>query len=120
MKKVTTALYEIAYSRSGDKGNSANIALFSYTDAGYPLLVKEVTIEKVMKHFQLLTPTRCDRFEVPNLNAINFLLHNTLGGGASQSLRTDSQGKVLGIALLEMTIEVDPTLLDQCKKPQSK
>ncbi len=98
-------LREIAYARSGDKGNHANIALIAFDEKGYALIKEQVTGEAVQRYFGALHPQKVERFEVPNLLAFNFVLHDALGGGASESLRYDSQGKALGQALLQMRIE---------------
>lgn len=107
MKVVT--LRKIAYARSGDKGSSANIGVIAYTTEGYEFLQKYLTHEKVQAYFKPLGVTSTDRYELPNLWALNFVLHNVLAGGGSRSLRIDSQGKTLGQALLEMpiTLSVD-------------
>jgi hypothetical protein len=102
---TTIPLNAIAHGRSGDKGNHANIAVIAYTDAGYQWLLAHLTAERVAGYFQPLAPSRVARFEAPNLRAVNFLLENVLAGGASRSLRSDSQGKTLALALLEFKIE---------------
>jgi hypothetical protein len=98
-------LSDIAHARSGDKGNHANVAVLAYTPAGYQWLLKCLTAEVVGEYFRELGPSHVERFEAPNLLAVNFLLHDVLAGGASRSLRVDSQGKTLGLALLNMPIE---------------
>jgi hypothetical protein len=99
-------LREIAHARSGDKGDSANIGLIALRPEDYPVLVKHVTAARVKKHFRELCRGRVERFELPNLNALNFLLYEALDGGGTVSLRTDAQGKTLSAALLRMEIEV--------------
>jgi hypothetical protein len=99
-------LVDIAYARSGDKGDTANVGLVVRDPKHYPLLVKEVTAAKVEKHFTGMLTGGVERFELPNLNALNFLLHGALGGGGTISLKTDAQGKTLSTALLRMEIEV--------------
>lgn len=101
-------LAQIAHGRSGDKGNHANIGIIAYTAAGYAWLKSWLTRERVHEHFQVLRPSKVERFEAENLLAFNFLLYNTLAGGASRSLRTDSQGKTLALSLLQMEIEPPP------------
>jgi hypothetical protein len=100
-------LVEIAHARSGDKGDTSNIGLIALKPEHYPLLVREVTAERVKEHFAGICEGEVERFELPNLRALNFLLHRSLGGGGTISLRTDPQGKTLSAALLRMEIEVD-------------
>jgi hypothetical protein len=99
-------LREIAHARSGDKGDSANIGLIALRPEDYPVLVKHVTAARVKEHFRELCRGRVERFELPNLNALNFLLFEALDGGGTVSLRTDAQGKTLSAALLRMEIEI--------------
>jgi hypothetical protein len=99
-------LLDIAHSRSGDKGNTSNIGLIAKKPADYPTLVRYVTAERVKQHFAGVCKGKVERFELPNLNALNFLLHEALDGGGTLSLRADPQGKTLGTALLRMEIEV--------------
>jgi hypothetical protein len=103
---VKIRLLDIAHSRSGDKGNTSNIGLIARKPEDYPVLVKQVTTERVKEHFAGVCLGKVERFELPNLNALNFLLHETLDGGGTLSLRADPQGKTLGTALLRMEIEV--------------
>ncbi len=98
-------LADIAHGRSGDKGNHANVAVLAYTPAGYAWLRSHLTAEAVGDYFAPLGPSRVVRFEAANLLALNFLLYDVLAGGASRSLRTDSQGKTLALALLQMPID---------------
>lgn len=97
-------LGDIAHARSGDKGNHANIGLIAYTAEGYAFLEKAVPAGIVKNHFRVLEAAKVERFALPNLFAFNFVLWNALGGGASDSLRTDTQGKALATALLEMEL----------------
>lgn len=99
-------LTKIAHARSGDKGDTANVGVIALKDEYYPLLVREVTAEKVKKHFGEMVKGEVERFELPNLNALNFLLHESLGGGGTLSLMTDAQGKTFSTALLRMNIEI--------------
>jgi hypothetical protein len=99
-------LVELVHSRSGDKGDIANIALFAPDQAIYNLLVREVTAERVRSHFEGIVTGRVERYEAPNILALNFVLHGALNGGASRSLRSDALGKSLSSALLRMEIEV--------------
>ena len=100
----TIPLSTIAHGRSGDKGNHANIAIIAYTPAGYAWLRKQLTAEVVRDYFAALGPSRVVRYEAPNVQALNFVLYDVLAGGASQSLRIDTQGKTLALALLQMPI----------------
>ena len=100
-------LVYLAHARSGDKGDKANIALFAPDQATYDLLVRAVTAERVRAHFAGLITGKVERFEVPNVLALNFVLHGALNGGASRSLRSDALGKSLSSALLRMEIDVD-------------
>lgn len=102
---MKTQLVRIAHARSGDKGDKANIALFAPDRATYDLLVREVTAERVREHFAGIITGSVERFEVPNVLALNFVLHVALNGGASRSLRSDALGKSLSSALLRMEIE---------------
>ena len=99
-------LVELVHSRSGDKGDIANIALFAPDLATYDILVREVTIERVQTYFEGIVTGKVERFEAPNVLALNFVLHGALNGGASRSLRGDALGKSLSSALLRMEIEV--------------
>ena len=99
-------LSRIAHTRSGDKGDTCNIGVIAYDPRHYPILVREVTAERVRQHFGELVKGPVERFELPNLGALNFLLHRALGGGGTDSLRTDAQGKTFGAALLGMEIEL--------------
>lgn len=99
-------LVKLAYARSGDKGDKADISLFAPDQATYELLVREVTEERVRTHFAGIMTGKVERFEVPNVLALKFVLHGALNGGASRSLRSDGLGKSLSSALLRMEIEV--------------
>ncbi|MEJ7576305.1 MAG: hypothetical protein WKF74_04800 [Pyrinomonadaceae bacterium] len=99
-------LTKLAHARSGDKGDTANVGLIALQDEYYPLLVREVTAAQVKKHFEGICKGNVERFELPNLGALNFLLHESLGGGGTLSLMTDAQGKTFSTALLRMEIEV--------------
>ena len=99
-------LRKIAHARSGDKGDTANVGLIALREEFYPLLVREVTAERVKKHFNGICKGNVERFELPNLDALNFLLHESLGGGGTLSLMTDAQGKTFSTALLRMLIEI--------------
>ena len=99
-------LIKLAHARSGDKGDTANVGLIALRDELYPLLVREVTAARVKEHFKGICKGEVERFELPNLGALNFLLHESLGGGGTLSLMTDAQGKTFSTALLRMEIEI--------------
>jgi hypothetical protein len=99
-------LVKIAHARSGDKGDTANIGLIALNDEAYPVLVREVTAARVKEHFHGICHGEVERFELPNLGALNFLLHESLGGGGTLSLMTDAQGKTFSTALLRMEVEI--------------
>lgn len=103
-------LLHLAHARSGDKGNTANVGLIALKPAYYPLLVRHVTASRVARHFRGMIEGPVERFELPNLCALNFLLHGALGGGGTISLKTDAQGKVFSTALLRMEIPAPPRL----------
>src|SRR3954468_24810839 len=98
----------IAHGRSGDKGNHANVAVLAYTAAGFAWLREHLTADRVADYFRPLGPSRVERFEAATLLALNSLLYDLLAGGASRSLRSDSQGKTLALALLQMPIDPLP------------
>lgn len=99
-------LTRLAHARSGDKGDTANVGLIALREDFYPLLVREVTAERVKQHFNGICKGQVERFELPNLGALNFLLHESLDGGGTLSLMTDAQGKTFSTALLRMKIEI--------------
>ncbi len=99
-------LVDIAHARSGDKGDTANVGLIALRPQWYDLIASRVTRERVAEHFRGMIEGDVERFELPNLNALNFLLHGALDGGGTLSLKTDAQGKVYSTALLRMTIDV--------------
>ena len=99
-------LVDIAHARSGDKGDTANVGVIALRPEWYPLLERELTRERVAQHFAGIITGDVERFELPNLSALNFLLHGALGGGGTLSLKTDAQGKVYSTALLRMTLDV--------------
>jgi hypothetical protein len=107
----------IAHGRSGDKGNHANVAIIAYTQMGYDWLRAHLTADVVAKYFAPMQPSRVERFEVANVWGLNFLLQDILAGGASRSLRIDTQGKTLALTLLQMEIEA-PSDLDAMLRPQ--
>jgi len=103
---MNVQLTELAHARSGDKGDTANVGLIALRSEFYPVLVREVTAKRVKEHFDGICKGEVERFELPNLEALNFLLHESLGGGGTLSLMTDAQGKTFSTALLRMQIEV--------------
>jgi hypothetical protein len=99
-------LVDIAHARSGDKGDTANVGVIALKPEWFPLLRREATLSRVRNHFSGVITGEVERFELPNLNALNFLLHGALDGGGTLSLKTDAQGKVFSTALLRMRIDV--------------
>lgn len=104
---MKVSLLKLAHARSGDKGDTANVGIIALKDEFYPILVREVTEEKVKDHFGEMVKGKVERFDLPNLKALNFLLHESLGGGGTLSLMTDAQGKTLSTALLRMEVELN-------------
>jgi len=109
-KSKTIPLGQIAHSRSGDKGSSANIGVIALNDDAYAIIVEQLTAEKVKTFFKALGLNGVKRYELPNLCALNFVLEGVLAGGGSRSVRCDSQGKALGQAILDMQITIDEVL----------
>ena len=103
-------LIDIAHARSGDKGDAANVGVIARKDEYYPILVKYLTAERVAEHFSGMVLGPVERFELPNLGALNFVLHRALGGGGTRSLKLDAQGKTLGSALLRLEFEIEEQL----------
>ena len=99
-------LLKLAHARSGDKGDTANVGLIALREEFYSVLVREVTAARVKEHFRGICKGGVERYELPNLGALNFLLHESLGGGGTLSLMTDAQGKTFSTALLRMEIDV--------------
>lgn len=110
-------LEDIAHARSGDKGDGSNVGIIAYTEAGYRLLQQELTPGCVKHHFSTICQGSVERFEVPNLKALNFILHDSLGGGGSESVKTDAQGKTHGQALLRMELDLPASLTLADLKP---
>lgn len=104
MNTESIPLSQLAHARSGDKGNHANIGVVAYDRGGYDRLATELTADRVADYFASLKPTRVERFELPKLWAFNFVLYDVLAGGASRSLRIDTQGKLLGTAILDLEL----------------
>ena len=103
---MNVQLVKLAHARSGDKGDTANVGLIALRAEFYPLLVREVTAARVREHFEGICKGEVERFELENLGALNFLLHESLGGGGTLSLMTDAQGKTFSTALLRMFIDI--------------
>jgi hypothetical protein len=108
MKKVQ--LLKLAHARSGDKGDAGNVGVIARRADLYPIIAEALTVERVGQHFAGICHGPVERFELPNLYALNFLLHNTLGGGGTVSLKLDAQGKTLSSAMLRMEIDVPDDL----------
>ena len=99
-------LSQIAYARSGDKGDGSNVGVVAKSAEAYEIIKRELTTDRVKKHFHEICFGDVDRYEAPNLLALNFILHDSLGGGGSESLKTDAQGKTHGLGILYMEIDV--------------
>ena len=99
-------LSQIAYARSGDKGDGSNVGVVARSAEAYELLKQQLTAERVKQHFHDICLGQVDRYEAPNLRALNFILHDSLGGGGSESLKTDAQGKTHGLGMMLMEIDV--------------
>ena len=112
-------LLDIAHARSGDKGDTANVGVIALRPEWYPLLARELTRERVARHFESVIEGDVDRFELPNLHALNFLLHGALDGGGTLSLKTDAQGKVFSTALLRMVIDVPDAEASTLELPEA-
>jgi hypothetical protein len=110
-------LVDIAHARSGDKGDTANVGVIALKPEWYELLSRELTLERVSEHFAGVIDGPVERFELPNLNALNFLLHGALDGGGTLSLKTDAQGKVFSTALLRMVLDVPAAEVERLGLP---
>lgn len=110
-------LVDIAHARSGDKGDTANVGVIARNPAWYDLLARELTETRVAAHFRGAITGDVKRYELPNLSALNFLLHGALDGGGTLSLKTDAQGKVFSTALLRMVLDVPDAEAHQLKLP---
>jgi len=104
MKEIL--LSEIAHARSGDKGDGSNVGVIAYSPEAFELIRGELTAERVKRHFSEICHGEIERFELPNLLALNFLLHDSLGGGGTESVITDAQGKTHAQAMLRMKLEI--------------
>ncbi len=103
-------LLSIAHARSGDKGDTGNVGVIARKPEYYPLLVKYLTVEKVKQHFAGICLGPVERFELPNIESLNFLLHQSLGGGGTKSLKNDAQGKTLSSVMLRMELDIEETI----------
>jgi hypothetical protein len=103
---VKVRLVDIAHARSGDKGDTANVGVIALRPEWYPLISEQLTLERVRAHFEGIITGDVERYELPNLRALNFLLHGALDGGGTLSLKTDAQGKVFSTAMLRMVLDV--------------
>ncbi len=112
-------LVDIAHARSGDKGDTANVGVIALRADWYPLIAKSLTRERVAQHFAGVITGDVERFELPNLHALNFLLHGALDGGGTLSLKTDAQGKVFSTAMLRMVLDVDDAQARTLRLPGS-
>jgi hypothetical protein len=110
-------LVDIAHARSGDKGDTANVGVIALKPEWYPLLRDQLTLDRVRNHFEGVITGDVERYELPNLNALNFLLHGALGGGGTLSLKTDAQGKVFSTAILRMVLQVPENMVQALKLP---
>lgn len=118
MTTRTISLRDLAHTRSGDKGDTANVGVIALRPEFYPVLVETLTAERVKRHFEGIAFGEVERFELPNLHALNFLLHNALGGGGTVSLKTDAQGKTLSTAILRMEVEVPGEIAELAAEPR--
>ncbi len=100
-------LISIAHARSGDKGDTGNVGVIARKPEYFPLLKKYLTVDRVQKHFEGICLGKVERFELENIGALNFLLHQSLGGGGTKSLKNDAQGKVLSSVMLRMELDID-------------
>ena len=113
-------LVKLAHARSGDKGDTANVGLIAYQPEYYGLLAEQVTAARVKAHFVGICHGEVERYELPNLGALNFLLHHSLDGGGTLSLKTDAQGKVFSTALLRMVLEIPDGEAKQLGLPDAR
>lgn len=113
-------LVDIAHARSGDKGDTANVGLIALRPQWYALMAKQLTRERVAEHFRGMIDGAVERYELPNLNALNFLLHGALDGGGTLSLKTDAQGKVYSTALLRLVLDVPDDEAKSLKLPAAE
>ncbi len=114
---LAVPLWQLAHGRTGDKGNRSNISVIAWDPALYPLLVEQVTAAAVTRQFAHRRPTRIQRFEMPNLHALNFVLDDVLDGGVNDSLNLDSHGKALSFLLLDLPVRVPAALQALLHRP---
>jgi hypothetical protein len=112
-------LVDIAHARSGDKGDTANVGVIALRPDWYPLLRDQLTLDRVRAHFSGVITGDVQRYELPNLRALNFLLHGALGGGGTLSLKTDAQGKVFSTAMLRMVLDVPDDVAQALRLPKA-
>jgi hypothetical protein len=112
-------LLDIAHARSGDKGDTANVGVIALKPEWYPVLQRYLTTERVREHFAGVITGGVDRYELPNLGALNFLLHGALGGGGTLSLKTDAQGKVYSTAMLRLVLDIPDDVAAEHRLPRS-
>jgi len=113
---MNATLRDVAFARSGDKGDTANIGVIALTEAVYPYLIEQITSDTVKQYFAAVCHGRVERFELPNLFALNFLLHESLGGGGTVSLMLDAQGKTFAAGILGLEIDVPESVLEECRR----
>ena len=109
-RTLNIQLIQIAHARSGDKGDTGNVGVIARKPEYYPLLEKYLTVERVKQHFAGICLGKVERFELPNLGALNFLLHQSLGGGGTRSLKNDAQGKTLSSVMVRMELNITETI----------
>lgn len=107
-------LSQLAYARSGDKGDGSNVGVVAYSPEAYDVIKEQLTTDRVKEHFKEICFGEVDRYEADNLMALNFILHDSLGGGGSESLKTDAQGKTHGLGILFMKVEVPDNFTIPC------
>jgi hypothetical protein len=112
-------LLDIAHARSGDKGDTANVGVIALRPEWYPLLARELTRDRVKAHFAGVITGDVQRYELPNLKALNFLLHGALDGGGTLSLKTDAQGKVYSTAMLRMVLDIPDSIAERFHLPRA-
>ena len=113
---MTGKLYDICHGRSGDKGDTVNIGIIARHPDVYPFIVKVLTADRMREYFGDMVKGEVERFELPNLGALNFLLHHALGGGGTKSLMNDAQGKTFAAAALRMELDIPQDILDRVRK----
>ena len=117
--KIDTQIKELAFARSGDKGDISNIGLLAKSDECYEIMKKEITSSRIRNHFGKMVKGEVNIYEMPNTNALQIVMHNALGGGATKTLRYDQTGKSMGQALLKMRVPVEENALERAKKAEA-